>query len=187
MKCKSIIISLLFVLVLVACRNLKNSPEVTHIDSLINVLFTVNSKLTKVDSQKVSKILIDYQDNTRQIERYSNGDNQNEVWDCLTQFAEINDKLSDFMNKRGNFISQVHKSKKQLDNLRSDFINSAISKEQFNVFFQQESDFIKNLNKNVEISVNQTIAEINHFDTLNPHILIIIEKLKKEKQNSTKN
>lgn len=186
MKCRIIITSLLFVFFLVACNNLKDSQEVKRIDSLRNVLSTVNSKLAEIDSLKVSKILIDYQDNTKQIERCFHGDNQNEIWDCLTQFAEINDILSDFMNKKGNFISQVQKSTKQLDNLQSDFINNTISKKQFNVFFQQESDFIKNLGNNIEISVTHTKAEINRYDTLHPQILNIIEKLKKEKPDSSK-
>jgi hypothetical protein len=187
MKCSSIITSLLFLSVLAACHNLNTSPEVKRIDSLKYVLFKVNSELAEVDSQKVSKILIDYQNNTGQLERYFDGNDQNKVWDYLTQFAEINEMLSDFMNKRGNFIKQVHTSTVQLENLRSDFINRTISKEQFNVFFQQESDFIKNLNKNVKISVNNSLAGINQYDTLNPKILIIIEKLKKRKPNTTKN
>jgi hypothetical protein len=187
LKSRSFFICFLFLFVLLACRNLKNSPEVRRIDSLKSVLSTVNSKLAEIDSLKIYTMYKDNQNNTMQLGMYFNNKKENGVWECITQYDRVNFIFSDFINNRSLFISQIQKSKKQLDDLRSDFINKSISIKQFNTFFNQESDIINKLNTDVVYSVDQTKNGMALFDTLNPKVLSIIAKLKEEKNNSTKN
>jgi len=72
MKYKIIFTCILFICKLIKCRNSKDSPEIKHLDSLKNVLFLANIKLAEIDSQKISKIFIDYQSNSGQIKLYFN-------------------------------------------------------------------------------------------------------------------
>ncbi len=176
--------SLLLLFLFVSCKNLKNSPEVKRIDSLKTILTEVRNKLAEVDSQKIYKTYSDHQNNSLQIKLYFNDKKENGVWENITQYDAINDPLIDFINKRGLFQSQIQQSTKQLNDLRSDFINKTINKEQFIVYYDKEAGIIEKLGNKVETSVNFIKDEMTIFDTLNPKILIIIEKLKAEKLNS---
>lgn len=179
---KGLFVCILSLPFLLACKNNYKTSKFNSIDSLKNVLTSINNKLAEIDSQKIYRMYNEYQKNTGQIKIYFNDKKGNGVWECITQYDVINDPLSQFIDNRGNYLNQIQNSKKQLENLKNDVANNAISEKQFNVYFKQESENTKKLDVNVGIAMDQTKNIMGLFDTLNPKILVIIENLKKDRK-----
>lgn len=173
----------------ISCKNTKNHPQLATIDSLNLVIDTIEKTINTVDSAEVTKTYVEYQKNIKQIKLYFNDQKEDSLWSTITAYGVIRKPLKEYKKNISEFFNNIKYSRKQLDSLRTDIKADNISEEKVKAYTKSEAEAVNSLNQQVKIIIPHTVEMMHLFDSLNPKVIIIIDKLKKSgaKKASSKN
>ena len=178
---KNIILVLVIGLSFGACNN-PLEKEIGEVEALLLSVKDSESFLFSVDTSKVFAV-------KRQMER------------DLAEFNGINDTLTKeeafkvddiFASKKKifrlesnypNLISQIEYSKQQLNNLKQDLENKAMKKEDFKLHFAEEQAAVKELDANINKSIQGLEVGLQKFELDRKELLEIIKKRKQKAAN----
>ena len=183
------IIFLLIVLPLVfySCNHKTHPKKVARIDSLFKVVDSVEKKLGEVDTINIKKVYKEYLDNLGLISMYFNNKKDDSTWSTITAYGVINSPLKSFVKVYSSLYKEIKYSRKQLDSLKYDIENDNLEKEKIDSYTNNECNAVNTLKMQSFSEANGAIINLRLFDSLNPKVIRVIERLKKvSKLNSTK-
>lgn len=174
--CFLLIVSLGFA----ACKNNKHVKEIKAIDSLSTVIDSIALTLSSIDTNKIRITYKTYSDNINLIKNNFKDKKEDSVWSVITTYGIIKKPLKSFINDFPVFYSEIEFSRQQLDSLKIDINNGDIKDNKIAEYTKTEAEAVISLKQEVEISVKTTKDRLKLFDSLNPKVNRVIEKLKKE-------
>lgn len=170
-----------------SCTSTKNHPQLSTIDSLNLVLDTLEKTLNSVDSAKVNKTFSEYQGNIKKIKEYFDDKKDDSTWSTITVYGVIRKPLKEYKKNISVFSENILYSRKQLDSLKSDIKANNIPEDKIKEYTKAEVDAVYSLKQQVNIIIPHTLETLHLFDSLNPKVIKIIEKLEKTgKKNNSK-
>jgi DNA polymerase I-like protein with 3'-5' exonuclease and polymerase domains len=178
---KIIGLSLMAVLCLTisSCLNTKNSKHLNTIDSLYTVLDSVKIKLQSLDSSKVKSTFSDYKENIEKIKLFFDDKKDDSTWSTITTYGVIRKPLKEYTKTADSFWEEIAFSRKQLDSLKSDIKAKDIPEDKIKEYTKSEVEAVNSLNQQVTIVITRTKESMHLYDSLNPKIIKIIQKLEK--------
>lgn len=176
---------IILVLTLVVSCNINNhKAETERIDSLKTEIASIENIILKIDSNKISQVYSEYMNNIKIIkENFSEKDDEY-IWNAITQYGYIRKPLRNYFRRLPDIKIEIDYSLKKLDTLKQDIKHNNIAKEDFDKFFNDEVINAASLKNFTELTIEQALAEMNKFDSLNPIVLNAIEKLKDKRRNN---
>ncbi|MDP4265976.1 MAG: hypothetical protein Q8880_00905 [Bacteroidota bacterium] len=168
------------------CNNSKYAKEKAQIDSLNIMIEKAEAKLNNIDDKEVDKKFEIYQKNLNEIKDNFNDKREEGVWDVIVVYGNIKKPLKSYLKNNAKYHEEIEYSKKQLKNLYHDYKKGLITKEKFDQYYNTEKTVITGQYMEITSTIDWAKANIKLFDSLNPKINVIIQKLKKEKGNSPK-
>mgnify|MGYP001571848723 FL=1 len=177
---KPIIITAVAALCLLsACKSYKHQKELQTIDSLNIVIDSIERNLSQADTGRVKKIFAEYTQNLESIKENFDDQKDDSTWPALTAYGIINKPLKNFLKNFNGFCEEISYSRKQLDSLRTDIENGNIPEENISSYSKTEADAVNDLKTTVDLALRDVNDKMHLFDSLNPKIIRIIERLKK--------
>lgn len=176
------ILSLFLISLLISCNNNNNKAEIERVDSLKNELASIENIILKIDSNKISQVYSEYLDNIKTIKANFSEKDDEYIWNAITQYGYIRKPLRNYFRRIPDIKIELEYSLKKLDTLKRDIRKNNISKDDFNKYFDDERINTATLKNFTELTINQALVEMHKFDSLNPVIVDVIEKLKATKQ-----
>ena len=176
---KLIFLSLSLPFFFISCNNNKHPKEIKKIDSLITVIDSIEQNLINADTAKIRSVYNIYLNNIDQIKENFNDKKEDSTWSVITTYWIIRKPLKEFFKKCPHFFNEINFSKKQLDSLKTDINNNNIPENKISEYTKTEADAVNNLMQEVSVSINLVNDRIHLFDSLNPKVIKVIEKLKK--------
>jgi len=182
-----IFLTLILLFFFISCKNNNHSKEIKKIDSLYTVIDSIEKNLIKADTAKIKGVFKVYLHNIEQIKEKFNDKKEDSTWSVITTYGIIRKPLKDFLKKIPGFYDEIKFSKKQLDSLKTDIKNNNIPDNKISEYTKTEADAVNNLMQEVNISINLVNARLQLFDSLNPKVIKVIEKLTKNGKNKKAN
>jgi len=173
------IVALLFVFS--GCNNPDRSNEVARVDSLITELAGINDIIFRIDSNEINKKYSEYQVNINIIRaNFEDKDDRTDelVWSAITHYGSLRKPLRNYYKRMPDIKKEILFSAGKLDTLKMDLRKNRLSDAEFKKYFVDESDNITALRNAAEITISQAEVELKRFDSLNPIIIGVIEKMK---------
>lgn len=176
---KLIIITFILPLCFLACKSGKHAKEIKTIDSLYTVIDTIEKNLNSADTIKVKDVFEEYMKNIGQIRDCFNDKKDDTTWKAITSYGIIRKPLRNFLNDYSALYEEIRYSRKQLDNLKADIEGENIQKDTILEYTKNEVAAVNSLKQIVNITVNGVQTNLKLFDSLNPKVIQLIAKLKK--------
>jgi len=175
-------IGLLFIasLAFTACKSNKHVKEIKAIDSLYTVVDSIEKTLSVIDTNEIRLTYKTYSDNISLLKKNFHDKKEDSVWSVMTIYGNIKKPLKSFINDFPDFYNEIVFSRQQLDSLKIDINNGTIKDDKIAEYTKTEAESVNNLKLQVEISVKTASDRLKLYDSLNPKVIKVIEKLKKE-------
>lgn len=180
---KLLIIILISTVAFMGCGGKKHPKMMAKIDSLYSVIDSIEKKLSSVDTIEVKKVFEEYSENIGMIKENFKDKKEDSVWKVITNYGIIRKPLKNFIKDYPGLYKEIKYSRKQLDSLKADIEKGIIDGSKVKEFTNSEADAIKSLRQVVDISVNGAKGKLKLFDSLNPKVIKVVDKLKKEGKN----
>jgi DNA polymerase I-like protein with 3'-5' exonuclease and polymerase domains len=163
-----------------ACTSNKHVKEIKAVDSLYTVVDSIEKILSGIDTNKIRLTYKEYSENISLLKSNFKDKKEDSVWSVMTTYGIIKKPLKSFINDFPGFYSEIEFSRHQLDSLKIDINSDNIKADKIAEYTKTEAEAVYSLRQQVEISVNTTRERLKLFDSLNPKVIKVIEKLKKE-------
>jgi DNA polymerase I-like protein with 3'-5' exonuclease and polymerase domains len=163
-----------------ACTSNKHVKEIKAVDSLYTVVDSIEKILSGIDTNKIRLTYKEYSENISLLKSNFKDKKEDSVWSVMTTYGIIKKPLKSFINDFPGFYSEIEFSRHQLDSLKIDINSDNIKADKITEYTKTEAEAVYSLRQQVEISVNTTRERLKLFDSLNPKVIKVIEKLKKE-------
>lgn len=161
----------------------KKHPRITaKIDSLYIVIDSIEKNLFSTDTVIIKKAFEEYSTNIGLIRDNFNDKKEDSVWSVITTYGLIRKPLKDFIRNYPGYYKEIKYSRNQLDSLKADIENGNIEENKVKEYADYEADAVNSLKILVDISVNGAKEKLKLFDSLNPKVIKVIDKLKKDKK-----
>jgi hypothetical protein len=165
-----------------SCKTKSHPKKVAQVDSIYAITDSIEKKLSTIDTLNIKKVFKEYKENIGLIGRYFDDKKDDSTWSTMTTYGAINNPLKRFVMDYPGLYDELSFSRGQLDSLKTDIENDKVSVEKMPVYIQTEADAVNTLKIQVDSYVNDAKANLKLFDSLNPIMKGVIEKLKKEKK-----
>jgi len=163
-----------------ACKSNKHVKEIKAVDSLYTVIDSIEKTLAGIDTTQIRKTYKTYLDNIGLLKKNFKDKKEDSVWSVMTTYGIIKKPLKSFISDYPGYYSEIEYSRNQLDSLKIDINSGNIKDDKIAEYTKTEAEAVNSLKQQVEISVNITKDRLKLYDSLNPKVIKVIEKLKKE-------
>jgi DNA polymerase I-like protein with 3'-5' exonuclease and polymerase domains len=163
-----------------ACKNNKHVKEIKAVDSLYTVIDSIEKTLASIDTNNIRLTYKTYSENINLLKKNFKDKKEDSVWSVMTTYGIIKKPLKSFINDYPDFYSEIEYSRHQLDSLKIDINAGNIKDDKIAEYTKTESEAVYNLKQQVEISVSTAKERLKLYDSLNPKVIKVIAKLKKE-------
>lgn len=165
----------------------KNQDELKRTDSLMNVLDSAENKFLASDSTRIQNVLDSMNHKTKLIQKFASDTLDKEMTIFLSDYLRIQQALEKYYPDRRNIIPQITLSKKQLDNMKHDLNNGAISKEEFEKYFPEEERAVTELSSYISMTTSKAYLLLLQYDFIRTKVDFFITTLDTIHQREEKN
>jgi len=182
---KYLILFLILPFVFNSCKTKTHPKKVAQIDSIYRITDSIEKTLSKIDTANIIKVYKEYKNNIGLIGKYFDDKKDDSTWSTMTSYGSINKPLKKFVKDFPGLYKEIDFSRGQLDSLKVDVENNNVALDKIPVYIQSEADAVNTLKMQVDAYVNDTKINLRLFDSLNPKVKKVIEKLRKENKLSS--
>lgn len=156
-----------FGLLIQSCSSFKK--EVKEVDSLIKILNGTKELILSVDTAEVFPLKREVKKNLQNLQAYKDTLDRESAF-LMSDYHSYRKTLYFISDNYYRFIAEVELSEKQLNDLKKDMNNGAITKENFVKYFEAEQAIIVDLNTKISKAVNGLEIIIREIKKIQPQV-----------------
>ncbi|MBK5285283.1 MAG: hypothetical protein JJE25_07745 [Bacteroidia bacterium] len=179
----AVIFSLLF---FYSCLK-NNSAELKQTDSLITMLDSSEKIFLSFDTNLVKNILDSSDRKVELLRKFAPDSLDKEITILLSDYLHINKTLEKSFGERNNVNPQITFSRKQLDDMKRDLNNGAMSKEDFTKNFPEEEKAVSELSSYIVMINTKTNLLLAQYEFIRTKVDSFITTLDTTHESEKKN
>lgn len=169
-KFSLLMVPLLGVFFLVACRGGDTAKEIAQVDSLFSVVKGTRDTLATIDHELVRQKYELYKQASKELQDNFYEIKTDENWPYICEYRNVRRPLRDMSQKYNFMMAEVDSSLKQLEHMKYDLQKGSMGKEEFDAYFRLEAETASNLIFKIRRQVELTRNHMINFDTIHPYI-----------------
>jgi len=146
------IIIALALLMLVSCTDKKTEQRVQKIDSLLEIIDSLNTNLVKINIDSINQIYSNTSDIIDVYKKAGYKFRQKRLIQNMEYASSINKSCRKFIGKYSSFQKELSYSKHQLQTLKHDVDNQLLTDSLYDNYYSVEKNILEKLDKDFMIS-----------------------------------
>ena len=168
------------------CGGNADKADIVRIDSVYALVEKTGMKLNEINIDSVNAKNELYKANATVLSENIYDIKNDETWPWICAYSNVRKPFKTMVTEYKKYKAELDTCKKQLDDMKHDLGNGALSKTDFNTYFIVECCAVNDLNRKISSGVNSVKGQLKNFDTVYPVICRIIKEFKENEAKSPK-
>jgi len=173
------VLGILFIALTIGACNNPNKKEIEEVGALIEKANETEKVLLSLDTSKVFGTKRLLEKDLAEFTKIGDTLTKEEAFEAADYFGSKK-KFFRLSTRYPKFISDIEKSKIQLNNLKQDLENNLIKKENYSTYYADEHTALKDLDLQINKLVTGIDVVVDKYETDRPKLLELMETLKQK-------
>ncbi|MEI6764501.1 MAG: hypothetical protein WCM76_02600 [Bacteroidota bacterium] len=175
-KLKFYFMSALALLLVQSCGSKADKADIARIDSVYAVVETTGQELNKLNFDTLNTKNEMYKANAKVLTENIYELKNDETWPWICAYGNVRKPFKTMVAEYPKYKSELDTCRKQLNDMKHDLDNGALSKSDFETNFLIECSAVNDLTGRIIKNLNSVKAQLKSFDTVHPAICRIIKE-----------
>lgn len=170
-----LVLGLLAVILVQSCGSKADKADIARIDSVYLKVEKAALKLKEINIDSVNAKNELYKANAKVLTEHIHDIKNDETWPWICAYGNVRKPFKTMVLEYKKYKAEIDTCKSQLENMKHDLDNGALSKQDFETNYLIEKAAADQLFDKITTSVNSVIGQRRNFDTVHPVICRIIK------------
>jgi hypothetical protein len=173
--------SVLALMLVQSCGSKAYKADIARIDSVYAVVDTTAQKLSTLNFDTLNAKNELYKANAKVLTESIHDLKNDETWPWICAYGNVRKPFKTMVAEYPKYKAELDTCRKQLNDMKHDLDNGALSKSEFETNFLIECSAVNDLTTRILKNVNSVTAQLKSFDTVHPAICRIIKEFQENK------